>query len=250
MRFVCVGLDEAWISGYDKSIKRVDIKGSMKEKFATSVGFPNFTLTGQGELLFTTTTYCGPVNIFRQGGIETYISPPPGWDARRLCCTRSGDVLVHVSKITKNKLLRYRGKHISQEIDTDLNGKSICSEGSFSLRITENNNGDICVSDRNTAETVTVVDRTGRVRFRYDGTPAGIKTSIDPIGIVTDSLSQIIVSDYNNNCLHIIDQNGKFQKCVDNCGLQSPWGLSVDSKGRLWVALNGENVIKVIKYLK
>lgn len=113
--------------------------------------------------------------------------------------------------------------------------------------ITENSNGDICVSDRN-ANTVTVVDRTGRVRFRYDGTPAGIKNYFDPFGIVTDSLGNIIVSDNNNDCLHIIDQNGKFLKCVDNCGLQSPWGLSVDSKGRLWVALAVENVIKVIKY--
>ena len=115
--------------------------------------------------------------------------------------------------------------------------------------ITENNNGDICVSDRN-ANTVTVVDRTGRVRFRYYGTRAVIKPSFGPTGIVTDSLSQIIVSDYNNDCLHIIDQNGKFLKCVDNCGLHKPWGLSVDSKDRLWVALTGENVIKVIKYLK
>ena len=119
----------------------------------------------------------------------------------------------------------------------------------YFLMITENSKGDICVSDRN-AETVTVVDRTGRVRFRYDGTTAGIKKSFGPTGIVTDSLSQIIVSDYNNDCLHILDQNGKFLKCVDNCGLHKPWGLSVDSEGRLWVALAGENAIKVIKYLK
>jgi hypothetical protein len=32
------------------------------------------------------------------------------------------------------------------------------------------------------------------------------------------------------------DQNGRFDKCVDNCGL-TDWavGLSVDSEGRLWV---------------
>ncbi|XP_078309522.1 uncharacterized protein LOC144617928 [Crassostrea virginica] len=112
--------------------------------------------------------------------------------------------------------------------------------------ITENTNGDICVSDWN-AKTVTMVDRTGRVRFRYDGTPTGIKKSFDPIGIVTDSLSQIIVSDFKNDCIHIIDKNGKFLKCVENCGLHKPWILSVDSEGRLWVALAVEDAIKVIK---
>nr|XP_022297008.1 tripartite motif-containing protein 3-like [Crassostrea virginica] len=247
---VCVGLDEAWITGYDESIKRVDVKGSVKETVATKAIWPYIALTEQGELL-STNMYSGTVDIVKQGGIDTFITPPQGWAARRLCCTRSGDVLVHVQVRTgnKNKLLRYRGQHISQEIDTDFNKKPIFSEGFYFLMITENSNGDICVSDRN-AETVTVVDMTGRVRFRYDGTSAGIKNPFGPTGIVTDSLSQIIVSDSNNDCLHIIDQNGKFLNCVDNCGLQSPWGLSVDSEGRLWVALNGGNVIKVIKYIK
>ena len=172
-----------------------------------------------------------------------------GWAARRLCCTKSGDLLVNVNKRKKNKILRYRGQNILQEIDTDLNKKPIFSEGNYFLMITENNNGDTCVSDRN-ANTVTVVDRTGRVRFRYDGTPVEKKNFFGPAGIVTDALGHIIVSDYKNDCLHIIDQNGKFLKCVDNCGLQKPWGLSVDSEGRLWVALAAKDAIKVIKYLK
>ena len=38
-------------------------------------------------------------------------------------------------------------------------------------QLPENNNGDICVSDGN-ANTVVVVDNIGKLRFRYDGTPA------------------------------------------------------------------------------
>ena len=38
--------------------------------------------------------------------------------------------------------------------------------------MSENNNGDICVSDT-IANTVIVIDKTGRVRFRYDGTHQG-----------------------------------------------------------------------------
>ena len=115
--------------------------------------------------------------------------------------------------------------------------------------MSENNNGDICVSDLN-ANTVVVVDNTGRVRFRYDGTPARTKKSFNPRYIVTDALSQIIVSDNNNNCLHILDQNGQFLRCIDNCGLEGPHGLSVDSEGRLWVGLLSAGEIKVLKYLE
>ena len=94
-----------------------------------------------------------------------------------------------------------------------------------------------------------VVDKTGRVQFRYNGTPANRKAVFNPRGIVTDALNQIIVADYNNKCVHIIDQNGQFAICVDNCGLEKPYGLSVDSRGRLWVGCESGK-IAVIEYLK
>jgi hypothetical protein len=125
---------------------------------------------------------------------------------------------------------------VKQEIDTDENGQRIYKEGWSLLWVVENNNGDICASD-NDAKTVVVVEKSGRVRFRYDGTPANRKKSFDPEHLVTDSFSQIIVTDNNNACLHILDKNGQFLGCVDNCGLYKPIGLSIDSLGRLWVGL-------------
>ena len=56
------------------------------------------------------------------------------------------------------------------------------------------------------------------------------------------------MTDIDNNCLHILDQNGQFLRCVDDCGLERPYGLSVDSEGRLWVGLLDSGEIKVIKY--
>ena len=113
--------------------------------------------------------------------------------------------------------------------------------------MSENNNGDVCVSDRN-ADTVVVVDNTGKVRFRYNGTQARKEKSFDPRDIVTDALSQIIVADINNNCVHILDQNGQFLRCVEDFELKNLSGLSVDNEGRLWVGCD-KGEIKVIKYL-
>ena len=72
----------------------------------------------------------------------------------------------------------------------------------------------------------------------------------NPGDIITDALSQIIVTDIFNNCLHILDQNGQFLRCVDDCGLEKPLGLSVDSEGRLWVGLLKKREIKVVQYLE
>ena len=147
-----------------------------------------------------------------------------------------------------SKIIRYQGQKIKQEINNDEYGNPIFMDGLGKLFLSENNNGDICVSDTN-ANTVIVIDKTGRVRFRYHGTPARRKDPFYPRSIVTDALSQIIVADYNNNCLHILDQNGQFLRCVDDCGLEKPYGLSVDSKGRLWVGCESGK-IAVIEYLK
>ena len=129
-------------------------------------------------------------------------------------CTRSRDILVHVfewmfsgyDSQTMNKLIRYQGQHIRQKINNDRTRKLIFKNGDNSLFMTENNNGDVCVSDRND-NTVVVVGKTGRVRFRYNGAPARREKSFDPRYIVTDALSQIIVTDIND-CLNILDHNG------------------------------------------
>ena len=86
---------------------------------------------------------------------------------------KNGDILVNVHNGKKNKILRYEELEITQEMEKDENRKPIFEEGKymFPLCLTENNNGDICVSDL-TADKVVAVTRSGGVRFRYNGTTA------------------------------------------------------------------------------
>ncbi|XP_022311816.2 uncharacterized protein LOC111117043 [Crassostrea virginica] len=250
----CVGEAEAWLFGESETITRIDIHGAVKDTVTSTclLGPYDISVTRGRELIYSD-LISKTVNIVRDRKSKTLITPPRGWTPWRLSCTRSGDVLVHVFKESgpqrKNKIIRYQGQNIKEEICNDGQGNLIFKDGGYSLYMSENNNGDVCVSDIN-ADTVVVVDKTGRVRFRYDGTPARREKSFDPRGIVTDALSQIIVTDYNNNCLHILDQNGQFLSCVDDCGLEKPVGLSVDSEGRLWVGLCDKGEIKVIEYLQ
>ncbi|XP_048743648.2 E3 ubiquitin-protein ligase TRIM71-like [Ostrea edulis] len=248
----CVGVDEVWVSGDNKTIRRVDIHGSVRDTVTTTCpDWPgDITVTRQGELVYSD-AHKRTVNIVRHGRTETLITTPRGWHPEQLCCTKSGDILVSMctTDTSQYKIIRYQGHTEKQEIERDEDGEPIYKRGIYPLRVVENNNGDICVSDGN-ADTVVVVDKSGRVRFRYDGTPARRKKSFYPRHIVTNSMSQIIVADNNNACLHILDQNGQFLRCVDNCGLDKPQGLSVDSKGRLWVGLYKSGEVKVIQYMK
>nr|XP_022312010.1 uncharacterized protein LOC111117232 [Crassostrea virginica] len=250
----CVGEAEAWIYGQNETIACIDIHGAVKDTvIITCLEGPGGISVTRGSELIYSDYNSETVNIVRDGKSQTLITVPRYWRPWRLSYTRSGDILVHVctgyGPHTKNKIIRYQGKNIKQEINNDGQGNPIFKDGFYSLYVSENNNGDVCVSDVN-ADAVVVVDKTGRVRFRYDGTPARRGKSFCPTYIVTDALSQIIVADYNNNCLHILDQNGQFLRCVDDCGLEESYALSVDSEGRLWVGLCGNGEIKVIEYLQ
>ncbi|XP_062588234.1 uncharacterized protein LOC134249893 [Saccostrea cucullata] len=252
LKVACVGSDKAWISGRDKMITCVDIHGAVQDTVTSTCNpFPDdITVTRQGELIYSD-AYNRTVNIVRDGKTETLITTPRGWLPLQLCCTRSGDILVSMCTTDNShyKIVRYQGQRVTQEIDKDEHGDPIYQGGEYGVFVVENNNGDIVASDGN-ASTVVVVDRTGKVRFRYNNKPPGGKESFCPGQIVTDSMGHIIVVDYQNDCLHILDQNGQFLRCVDNCGLEYPNGLSVDSEGRLWVGLYNLGEVKVIQYMK
>jgi hypothetical protein len=250
-RVACVGSDRAWISGKDKKIRCVDIHGTVTDTVtSTCREFPaDITVNRQGELIYTDGAH-RTVNIVRHRKTETLITTPQGWHPKGLCCTRSGDILVSMCTTdgSDHKIVRYQGQRVTQEIDKDECGNPIYQGGKYIVNVTENNNGDIVASDGN-ADAVVVVDRTGKVRFRYNDKPPGGQKSFGPTKIVTDSMGHIIVADQFNDCLHILDQSGRFLRCVDR-GFYKPLGLSVDSEGRLWVGQYESGEVKVIQYTK
>lgn len=269
----CSGEIEVWISADNITVTRMDLHGCVKEKininsfltklYSTMANrgvidiFPDrpidISATKEGDLLYNNRIN-KTVNVFKSGKtkalITTTVSSIPlrlAWVPLSLHCTKSGDLLVHTMEYSVLKemhaIVRYDGQEELKVIHTHF------LDGLRFIYMAENNNGDICVSLA-TADHMVVINEKGMVRFRYHGTNTMRNESFAPKGIVTDSQSRIIVSDYNNDCLHILDQDGQFLGFIEACGLEKPWGLSVDSLGRLWVGLCDSGKIKVVKYLK
>ncbi|XP_062600705.1 uncharacterized protein LOC134262343 [Saccostrea cucullata] len=242
--------EEIWTSGNDNIMNLHSIdQGSLLQSIKTMSEYEpsNIAVTKSGDLVYSD-YWDRTVNIVKNEKIEEVIRLQ-NWRPQGVCSTSSGDLLViTISDDYKpNKVVRYFGSTEKQTIQFDDKGKPFYS--SDTRYITENRNLDICVSDSG-AKAVVVVNKAGKLRFRYTGhTPAPKIQPFSPLGITTDSQSHILTADFNNDCVHILDQDGQFLHYID-CGLSYPWGLCTDTNDNLFVAQYRKSQVKKIKYLE
>lgn len=121
----------------------------------------------------------------------------------------------------------------------------------FPYRVAENFNTDICVVDRQSKDVVIikVVSFDRRLKFVYHGNE-NTKERFHPSGIVCDTYCNIIITDFNNHCIHLLSDEGAFLKFLttDTEGLKYPYCLSLYSNSRLWVGCK-DGVIRVYDYI-
>lgn len=133
-----------------------------------------------------------------------------------------------------------------QIIQYDHQGKSLYTSGMLDKFIEEKKNRDICLADCD-AGAVTVTDRTGKLRFRYNGTTSSQKgDQFCPFEITTDSPSNTLVSD--TFMIHVIDIDGKFLRFL-NIVCSLPMRLALDEDDYLYIVDKHGNV-KIVQYLE
>nr|XP_022308269.1 uncharacterized protein LOC111114272 [Crassostrea virginica] len=252
----CLSDSELWTFGYRDSIIRLyNLQGELLMSVQTnSVNFFNLrdiAVTRSGNLVYTD-SWDRSINLLSGTQIKTLIKLQE-WSPHGLCSIRtsSGEFLVIMKSVNKNrtKVVRYSGSTEKQSIQWDDQGKPLYSSGYGYKYLSENINLDICVVDR-LAGAVVVVSAAGKLRFRYTGPPSTPRESFRPYGITTDSRGNILTSDYYNNRIHIMDQDGHFLRYIHNCGLQRPVALCVDSRDNLFVAEWDTGKVKKLQYYK
>ena len=262
----CLSDEEIWTSGTNKILKLCNLKGEVLRSVQTKSGNrpEDIAVTRSGDLVYAdgddrsinlvtgTQIQTGFKLLGKKSKtkIQTLIILR-GWIPCGLCGTSSGDLLViaRSDDDKETKLVRYSaGSKEKQSIQWDDQGKPLYS--SYGIKyLSENRNLDICVADFE-AGAVVVVSAAGKLRFRYTGPPSTPRESFHPVGITTDSQGNILTSECDNHRIHIIDRDGHFLRFIDNCGLQFPLGLCVDSRDNLFVAEWFIGKVKKLQYYK
>nr|XP_034320705.1 uncharacterized protein LOC117687747 [Crassostrea gigas] len=253
----CVTSDRVWVSDHRNNLMLADTTGVPLHRVENSDSYLYglHTVNSESELIYIDRNY----NINKLSKdmktTTTFIERTDStWGPRCVYWSPStGDLLVGMFNIdTKRaKVTRYnQSGQLTQTIQNHNTGRGLYSEPHY---ITENNNGDVVVSDHSFiygSGAVVVTERGGRHRFSYTGHPSG--SGLWPGGICTDALSHILVCDIITNTVQMLDKDGQFLShlLTEPQEMDSPQSLSYDvNTHRLWVGSLWDNKVCVYRYI-
>ena len=240
----CIGSSQAWTQTSSKRLQLVDRNGTVKDTIDTDFGVNAVFLSPQEEILLTDWSNNCIKTISRgfftnRRTFKTLFNTK--WKPNGLCFFHNGDIAV--TFFVKRAVLIYsKYGYIIKELDKSL--------FRHPFRVAQSKiNSNLYISDKKdtTADStgkVLALDKDYKVRFEYTGPD---DRGFYPWGICTDNAGRVLITDINNNRVHILDEDGKFLQylIIEEPGLKWPVSIDVDSVGNLWVG-EWEGGVKVV----
>ena len=114
-------------------------------------------------------------------------------------------------------------------------------------------NQDIYICDHdynywNSSGKVVTIGADGKVRYEYTGQDDKV---FAPADVCTDQMGHVLITDYWNHRVHILDQEGRFIQYIltEQQGLSGPTTIGVDGEGYVWVGEDNQ-CVNVARYLQ
>uniref|UniRef100_A0A8W8I1U2 B box-type domain-containing protein n=2 Tax=Magallana gigas TaxID=29159 RepID=A0A8W8I1U2_MAGGI len=227
--------NKVWMGGVSTELKLFDLQGHLHH---------TVSITTKGMFLCMynkQVMYSGIKDVKMISDTDTVVTmfTTGDWDPYGVTSAASGDLLVCLRKDDQSKVVRYSSTGtVLQEIQYDSQCQPLYKKAVY---ITENVNGDIIVTDSE-KKAVNAVDRLGIFRYSYSGVTCSTVT--------TDSIGHVIVTDYHDDKIHLLDRDGRFLRyIIPEGGIKYPRGVCILGDGDMMVGECKTGIAKRIKYL-
>ena len=241
----CTEQDWAWMSTNANTLQLVDRNGSVKDTLKTDFFIYDIALTSDGELLLADYNDNCVKLVSKHRKISILFNT--NWGPTGLCCLHNSDIVVSFK--SNNKVIVYsRSGHIRQTLDN--------IKFRYPHKVAVNKvNQDICVCVQKVDYLYTgkllAVGADGQLRYEYSGQG---DSEFTPANVCTDHMGHVLITDIDNDLVHILDQEGQFIQYIltSQRGLSRPITIDVDREGYVWVGeySTSKGHVKVAKYLQ
>ena len=188
------------------------------------------------------------VRIFHSGGV-TKLCSTRELEPWGLCINDKQQIVVglrrgHKTQPIKLSVYSSDGSALLQEMEKDKSGKPLFTKAIYQVK--QNGNGDHVVADY---DRIVCVSREGEYRWEYQVEGSG-EWIPQVIGMVCDRYNNIIIAEWGNDKIRLLDSEGKLVTTLmtRGDGIIDPLSLAIDKQGHLWIGQSGN--LKVVKYIR
>lgn len=241
----------AWLGKCGQGdVTMVTESGLIIDEIKTDFDVYDLAVTKNEHELLATTFQSNKVKKLK--GEKTFIdlyAAPKYHNAKGITVTNENNILVCYDNVDtcEGKVLKLSPDgQVLNTIKYDADGKTLLFR--YPYRITSNVNGDIIVT-ASSDNILTGLDKSGKRRFAYSGDSKVLKRKFVPHGITTDADGDIIISDYYNSAIHLVNKDGAFVRFIlEDKDLDYPAGISVDKAGHLWICNSRYHKMLIVSY--
>lgn len=233
----------------EREITQTSKTGNLIKTTKTGFAINDIAVNSSGELLMSVS---GTDLIKKFTKDEKFVNVyqiPAGYTAQGLTVMDDDQIVVCLYQLFEDSSLAkldQNGK-LLKLIQYDTDGKTPLFENPE--RVCSNRNGDLIVTQP--FKNVTILDNQGKKRCEYSSQVQGLQKPFNPQCTVTDKLSHILVSDYDNSTVHLLDKSGQFLQFLQpqTEHISHPKGMCLDETNKLWICSENGNKILVVQYL-
>ena len=238
----CVEGGLAWVETEANKLQLVDRNGAVKDTINIDFNFYDMAVTSDGDLLLPDYKNRCIKSVSKQKDITTMFKT--SGRPNSLCCLQNNDIVVAFDKDRKVVVYSSKGKirHTLDQIKFRYPMKVAVNKVNQDLYICDHEEDDAYFPGK-----VIAVGADGHLRYEYLGQG---EMNFTPVEVCTDQMGHILITDRNNNRVHILDQEGQFIKYIltSEQGMRLPNSIDTDGEGYIWVGK--WECVKVSQYLQ